>query len=82
MQSTRVSCQDRGIWQMLGKSLGGEENSLLKLPHLQMVWRLNSFFFNDTHLFIGPLEMREIIRNHARIGVDQIKLSMSGEEAS
>ena len=24
--------------------------------------------------------MREIIRNHAKIGVDQIKLSMSGEE--
>ncbi|OAP62631.1 5-carboxymethyl-2-hydroxymuconate isomerase [Fonsecaea erecta] len=27
----------------------------------------------------GPLEMREVIRHHARIGVDQIKLSMSGE---
>lgn len=24
--------------------------------------------------------MREIIRNHAKIGVDQIKLSMSGED--
>ena len=24
--------------------------------------------------------MREIIRNHAKLGVDQIKLSMSGEE--
>lgn len=27
----------------------------------------------------GPLEMREVIRHHAGIGVDQIKLSMSGE---
>lgn len=28
----------------------------------------------------GPLEMREVIRHHVDIGVDQIKLSMSGEE--
>ncbi|KAL1962366.1 hypothetical protein VTN77DRAFT_9779 [Rasamsonia byssochlamydoides] len=28
----------------------------------------------------GPLEMREVIRHHIAIGVDQIKLSMSGEE--
>ncbi|KAL9097298.1 MAG: hypothetical protein Q9165_000725 [Trypethelium subeluteriae] len=28
----------------------------------------------------GPLEMRETIRHHINIGVDQIKLSMSGEE--
>ncbi|KAJ5679481.1 fumarylacetoacetate hydrolase [Penicillium macrosclerotiorum] len=28
----------------------------------------------------GPLEMREVIRHHADLGVDQIKLSMSGEE--
>ena len=28
----------------------------------------------------GPLEMREVIRHHVEIGVDQIKLSMSGEE--
>lgn len=28
----------------------------------------------------GPLEMREVIRHHIDIGVDQIKLSMSGEE--
>lgn len=28
----------------------------------------------------GPLEMREVIRHHIEIGVDQIKLSMSGEE--
>ncbi|KAI9691955.1 MAG: hypothetical protein M1820_009663 [Bogoriella megaspora] len=28
----------------------------------------------------GPLEMRETIRHHIDIGVDQIKLSMSGEE--
>ncbi|CAH0051765.1 unnamed protein product [Clonostachys solani] len=28
----------------------------------------------------GPREMREVIRSHAKIGVDQIKLSMSGEE--
>ena len=27
----------------------------------------------------GPLEMREVIRHHKDIGVDQIKLSMSGE---
>jgi hypothetical protein len=30
----------------------------------------------------GPDEMREVIRHHADLGVDQIKLSMSGEEAS
>lgn len=40
------------------------------------------FFFNGIHILPGPLEMREIIRSHARIGVDQIKLSMSGEEVS
>ena len=28
----------------------------------------------------GPLEMREVIRHHVKIGVDQIKLSMSGEQ--
>ncbi|KAL2005354.1 hypothetical protein VTN00DRAFT_2565 [Thermoascus crustaceus] len=28
----------------------------------------------------GPLEMREVIRHHIAIGVDQVKLSMSGEE--
>ncbi|KAI9688518.1 MAG: hypothetical protein M1822_001467 [Bathelium mastoideum] len=28
----------------------------------------------------GPLEMRETIRHHIAVGVDQIKLSMSGEE--
>ncbi|KAF6219060.1 hypothetical protein HO133_005604 [Letharia lupina] len=28
----------------------------------------------------GPLEMREVIRHHKDIGVDQVKLSMSGEE--
>lgn len=28
----------------------------------------------------GPLEMRETIRHHIKIGVDQIKLSMSGEQ--
>jgi septum formation topological specificity factor MinE len=28
----------------------------------------------------GPEEMREVIRHHVGIGVDQIKLSMSGEE--
>ncbi|GAM42104.1 hypothetical protein TCE0_043f15770 [Talaromyces pinophilus] len=27
----------------------------------------------------GPLEMREMIRHHAKLGVDQVKLSMSGE---
>lgn len=27
----------------------------------------------------GPLEMREVIRHHVKVGVDQIKLSMSGE---
>lgn len=30
----------------------------------------------------GPLEMREVIRHHAKLGVDQIKLSMSGEEVN
>jgi septum formation topological specificity factor MinE len=29
----------------------------------------------------GPDEMREVIRHHVKLGVDQIKLSMSGEEA-
>lgn len=28
----------------------------------------------------GPLEMRETIRHHIKLGVDQIKLSMSGEQ--
>lgn len=28
----------------------------------------------------GPDEMREVVRHHVDIGVDQIKLSMSGEE--
>jgi len=28
----------------------------------------------------GPEEMREVIREHVDIGVDNIKLSMSGEE--
>ena len=28
----------------------------------------------------GPLETREVIRHYAKISVDQIKLSMSGEE--
>lgn len=28
----------------------------------------------------GPEEMREMVRHHVNIGVDQIKLSMSGEE--
>lgn len=30
----------------------------------------------------GPEEMKEVIRQHVRLGVDQIKLSMSGEEVS
>lgn len=30
----------------------------------------------------GPEEMREVIRHHVRLGVDNIKLSMSGEEVS
>ena len=28
----------------------------------------------------GPDEMRQVIRHHVNLGVDQIKLSMSGEE--
>jgi hypothetical protein len=28
----------------------------------------------------GPDEMREMVNHHANLGVDQIKLSMSGEE--
>jgi 2-keto-4-pentenoate hydratase/2-oxohepta-3-ene-1,7-dioic acid hydratase in catechol pathway/imidazolonepropionase-like amidohydrolase/pimeloyl-ACP methyl ester carboxylesterase len=28
----------------------------------------------------GPLEMREVIRHHIKLGVDNIKLSMSGEQ--
>ena len=28
----------------------------------------------------GPDEMREVVNHHANLGVDQIKLSMSGEE--
>lgn len=28
----------------------------------------------------GPEEMREVVRRHATFGVDQIKISMSGEE--
>jgi hypothetical protein len=30
----------------------------------------------------GPDEMREVIRHHVDLGVDNIKLSMSGEEVS
>lgn len=30
----------------------------------------------------GPAEMREVIREHIKLGVDNIKLSMSGEEVS
>lgn len=30
----------------------------------------------------GPEEMREVIREHVEIGVDNIKLSMSGEEVN
>jgi septum formation topological specificity factor MinE len=30
----------------------------------------------------GPEEMREVIRHHVKLGVDNIKLSMSGEEVS
>jgi hypothetical protein len=30
----------------------------------------------------GPEEMREVIRHHVDIGVDNVKLSMSGEEVS
>ena len=30
----------------------------------------------------GPDEMREMIRHHAKLDVDNIKLSMSGEEVS
>jgi septum formation topological specificity factor MinE len=30
----------------------------------------------------GPDEMRQVIRHHVNIGVDQVKLSMSGEEVS
>lgn len=30
----------------------------------------------------GPGEMREVIRHHVNLGVDQIKLSMSGEEVN
>ena len=28
----------------------------------------------------GPDEMREVINHHVKLGVDQVKLSMSGEE--
>lgn len=28
----------------------------------------------------GPEEMREVVRRHASFGVDQVKISMSGEE--
>lgn len=34
----------------------------------------------EIYIILGPLEMREVIRGHAKIGVDQVKLSMSGEE--
>lgn len=30
----------------------------------------------------GPDEMRKVIREHVELGVDNIKLSMSGEEAN
>lgn len=40
------------------------------------------YYSNSFSPLKGPLEMREVIRHHADLGVDQIKLSMSGEEVN
>jgi imidazolonepropionase-like amidohydrolase len=57
--------------------------TFLGLDTLQMAerWqkRDNELSAGITAYADGPLEMREVIRHHADIGVDQIKLSMSGE---
>jgi imidazolonepropionase-like amidohydrolase len=45
----------------------------MAVPHGELVPGITAFAK-------GPLEMRETIRHHIDIGVDQIKLSMSGEE--
>lgn len=62
------------------------ENSLQELLLLQMVSNRKLAYGSTLRLTIhsieGPLEMREVIRHHAKLGVDQIKLSMSGEEVT
>ncbi|KAJ9401030.1 hypothetical protein DTO282F9_1978 [Paecilomyces variotii] len=46
----------------------------------EMARRDGELVASTTAFADGPLEMREVIRHHVDIGVDQIKLSMSGEE--
>ncbi|KAL1861120.1 hypothetical protein Plec18170_001635 [Paecilomyces lecythidis] len=46
----------------------------------EMARRDGELFAGVSALAEGPDEMREIIRRHVNFGVDQIKLSMSGEE--
>lgn len=45
----------------------------------EMAKRDNELSAGITAYADGPLEMREVIRHHADIGVNQIKLNMSGE---
>ncbi len=45
-----------------------------------MARRDGEFVAGITAYVDGPDEMREIIRHHVNLGVDQIKLNMSREE--
>jgi hypothetical protein len=64
--------------------------SLMKLSFIPLKWEeSDADVFQDGELVAGitayadgPDEMREVIRHHIDLGVDQIKLSMSGEEVS
>jgi len=46
----------------------------------EMARRDGEFVAGITAYVDGPDEMREIIRHHVNLGVDQIKLNMSREE--
>ena len=64
--------------------------SLMQLSFIALQWKeADADVFQDGELVAGitayadgPDEMREVIRHHIDLGVDQIKLSMSGEEVS
>jgi hypothetical protein len=64
--------------------------SLMKLSFIPLKWKeADADVSKDGELVAGitayadgPDEMREVIRHHIDLGVDQIKLSMSGEEVS
>jgi hypothetical protein len=82
MPSTEVISPDHDISPTAKRWRAEMESWSPALPPLQTVSQSPSFlgFFSSTPSLAGPLEMREVIRHHVKIGVDQIKLSMSGEE--